>query len=491
MESKIFPVILEFCGGAKTDVLYDDLTAWNPGYKVNVLDNCSPYNRSRRVTHQNSSNSYIGGGIRDCLQLADRAEYILFIANDIEPVTPISIEYLQDLIQTDETLVQVGVSLTLDSDKVSVYPWMASRGRGDERTVPHCDLLCCVLRLDFIRAFGGFPNSKSGWGYDWEIAYQAKLCGRRIIVTDKCAVRHSGDASRLEHALGRDFNRLSELKDIYGPRYGDFSEIMTKIFLPHRREVDPRVQKHQAQQKALQLGAAIQLRTTPTDSVLRGREAFQQLFIRMRRNLAVQFHDLFYSSGLFGGTWYRTFWLGVPVQRCPFDLWVYQEIIHELKPDTIIETGTSLGGCALFLASMCDLVDHGMVVTIDIRQITDRPHHQRIRYLTGSCLSEEIVEQVRQLISNQDSVMVILDSDHHKEHVLREMAIYSRFVSRGNYLVVEATNRNGHPVLPDFGPGPMEAVQEFLTRNSNFIGDQEKEKFILTFNPKGYLRKVA
>ena len=86
--------------------------------------------------------------------------------------------------------------------------------------------------------------------------------------------------------------------------------------------------------------------------------------------------------------------------------------------------------------------------------------------------------------------MVILDSDHGKDHVLNELRTYSPFVTKGSYLIVEDTNINGHPVLHDFGPGPMEAVEDFLKENQNFTVDKSKEKFYLTFNPKGYLRKI-
>jgi cephalosporin hydroxylase len=156
----------------------------------------------------------------------------------------------------------------------------------------------------------------------------------------------------------------------------------------------------------------------------------------------------------------------------------------------IIETGTAGGGSALFLASVCDSLDHGNVITIDIEAQKDRPKHKRLKYLVGSSTSQEIVQQVRKGIGRKRKVMVILDSDHHKEHVLNELKIYSRFVTPGSYLIVEDTNINGHPVLSSFGPGPMEAIQEFLKDNENFVVDESREKFFLTFNPKGYLEKV-
>jgi len=200
------------------------------------------------------------------------------------------------------------------------------------------------------------------------------------------------------------------------------------------------------------------------------------------------FHRLYYDNG--GRTWYNTFWLGVPCQKCPLDLWVYQEIISDLRPDVIIESGTGTGGSALFLASCCELVKNGRVITIDIEGQPDKPGHQRITYLSGSSISEQIVQQLKQLINQTDKVVVILDSEHTKEHVLQELRIYSKLVTPGSYLIVEDSNINGHPVMADFGPGPMEAIREFLKENESFIMDHTKEKFYLTFNPSGYLKRL-
>jgi len=85
--------------------------------------------------------------------------------------------------------------------------------------------------------------------------------------------------------------------------------------------------------------------------------------------------------------------------------------------------------------------------------------------------------------------MVILDSDHAKEHVLAEMRLFQEFIPVGGYLIVEDTNINGHPVYPDFGPGPMEAVEEFLAETDSFQLDPACERFLLTMNPRGYLRR--
>lgn len=205
------------------------------------------------------------------------------------------------------------------------------------------------------------------------------------------------------------------------------------------------------------------------------------------------FHKLYYDSP--EQTWKNTFWLGVPLQKCPLDLWIYQEIIFEVRPDLIVEAGTAFGGSAYYLACLLDVLGQGRIITVDVNDYAEtgqaRPTHPRIRYLRGSSVSEETVEEVTREIAETDRVMVILDSDHSREHVLKELSIYSGLVSEGSYLVVEDTNVNGHPVDPTHGPGPMEAVEQFLRGNDDFVPDLGREKFYLTFNPMGYLRKLS
>lgn len=148
-------------------------------------------------------------------------------------------------------------------------------------------------------------------------------------------------------------------------------------------------------------------------------------------------------------------------------------------------------GSALYFASIMDLLGKGRVISIDINRHPGFPKHNRIEYLTGSSTSPEIAAQVRQRIKAGETVMVSLDSDHSKNHVLGELRTYGPMVTVGSYLVLEDTNINGHPVLPTFGLGPMEALDAFLGENRDFVIDKDREKFFLTFNPRGYLRKAC
>jgi cephalosporin hydroxylase len=204
-----------------------------------------------------------------------------------------------------------------------------------------------------------------------------------------------------------------------------------------------------------------------------------------QRGVINDFHQLYYDQQIYNDT----YWMGVAVQKTPFDLWTFQEIINDIRPDVLVEAGTYMGGSAYYFASLMDLMDHGQVVTIDIVEQETWPRHPRINYIVGSSTSAEVIEQVKSFINEGDTVMVTLDSDHTGDHVLNELRLYSDLVTPGSYLVVEDTQFNGHPIQPNWGPGPMEALEEFLSENDDFEVDESREKFLFTFNPSGYLRK--
>ncbi len=189
-------------------------------------------------------------------------------------------------------------------------------------------------------------------------------------------------------------------------------------------------------------------------------------------------------------TWKEARWLGVEIEKNPMDLQIYQEILSETKPDILIEAGTYKGGSAYFFASIFDLLGHGRVVTIDIDDRPGKPRHPRIDYILGSSTDPRTLSQVRALVRPGERVMVILDSDHHRAHVLREMELYGPLVTPGNYLVVEDTNMDRDRLYPNFGPGPGAAVAEFLKTSRDFLPDPSRERYQFTFNPGGWLRRV-
>jgi cephalosporin hydroxylase len=210
---------------------------------------------------------------------------------------------------------------------------------------------------------------------------------------------------------------------------------------------------------------------------------------RIASFIARQFARLYYAR--VESTVFATNYLGIQTLKYPTDLWTYQEIISERLPDVIIETGTWHGGSAMFLASVCDALGHGRVVTIDTAPAAPLPEHPRITWLTGSSTDPAIVADVRQRLEDAERVMVILDADHSRDHVLAELGAYGELVTVGDYLVVEDTNVNGHPVLPEHGPGPAEAVGDFLRENGNYVVDRHRERLLVTANPGGFLRRVS
>jgi cephalosporin hydroxylase len=152
---------------------------------------------------------------------------------------------------------------------------------------------------------------------------------------------------------------------------------------------------------------------------------------RRREDITDRFHELYFDAHLEGKTWADTRWLGHPVAKCPLDLWVYQEIVQETRPDLVVETGTFAGRSALFFASLFDLAGNGRIVTVDVEPVEGRPSHDRITYLTGSSTALEIVEEMRRHVDGAERVLVVLDSDYRREHVLAELHAYADFVTRG------------------------------------------------------------
>ena len=214
-----------------------------------------------------------------------------------------------------------------------------------------------------------------------------------------------------------------------------------------------------------------------------------QMILRRRwvRNLILRAANVIYYHD---ALWQTTYWLGNQILKYPGDVWSYQEIIYETRPDLIIETGTWNGGSALFMATLLDYLNFGRIITIDIDASRERPLHPRIQYVTASSIAPEVLESVRHSAEGAERVMVILDSDHTANHVYQEMIGYGRLVTPGCYMIVEDSTINGHPVAPKFGPGPMEAIQRFLPDHPEFVVDKHRERLALTQNPSGYLKRA-
>jgi len=201
------------------------------------------------------------------------------------------------------------------------------------------------------------------------------------------------------------------------------------------------------------------------------------------------FHRLYYQTWRTGKGTIDLSWFGHRTLKCPFDLWTYQEIIVDTRPDVIVESGTAFGGSALYLATVLDALGHGRILSIDVEKRGKPPGHPRIEYVSGSSVDPAILDRIR-TETKGGKTMVILDSDHSQAHVEAELAAYRDIVSVGCYLIVEDTDINGHPARPEFGPGPWEALQAFLATTDDFEVDRSRERFLLTLNPGGYLRRL-
>lgn len=234
-------------------------------------------------------------------------------------------------------------------------------------------------------------------------------------------------------------------------------------------------------------------RETPTTRITRGAFRAPTGFEPLdpaQQAVVDDFHRLYYEQRGEGRKTVILSWFGWRMLKCPMDLWTYQEIIAETRPQLIIESGTRWGGGALFLASMLDLQGSGRVLSIDIDTAPTRPQHPRIEYLAGSSIDPAIVDRVRRAAAGKRT-LVILDSDHHADHVAKELAIYPDFVSPGGYLIVDDTNIGGNPVWQDEDAGPMAAVKAFLASTDAFVADRDRERFMMTMNPLGFLRRVG
>jgi cephalosporin hydroxylase len=199
---------------------------------------------------------------------------------------------------------------------------------------------------------------------------------------------------------------------------------------------------------------------------------------------------------------YEIDWLGMPVIQTPEDLILMQELIFKLKPDVIVETGIAHGGSLIYYASLLELLGKGKVIGIDIdikehnrKVIESHPLFERIEMIQGSSTSPEIVDETKKRISENSKVLVCLDSDHTKNHVLKELELYNELVSTGSYIVVFDTNTSELAKLGTcdrkyIDNGPMEAVEEFLQNNDNFEIDKSYNKLYISYSQNGYLRRI-
>jgi cephalosporin hydroxylase len=193
----------------------------------------------------------------------------------------------------------------------------------------------------------------------------------------------------------------------------------------------------------------------------------------------------------------QEWWNGWQIVKHPNDLMMYQEIIWQTQPELIVETGTYAGGSALFMANILDAMGpkHSQVVSVDIAVAPELPDHPRITFLQGQSSTDlrvvEAIQNIEMEIGWDCKTMVVLDSDHRQEHVLKELKLYAPLVSKGAYLIVEDT----HPLSvysgdEDRSDGyPAGALKQWNPGKHGFEADPRRERFLFTQNPQGYLRR--
>lgn len=190
--------------------------------------------------------------------------------------------------------------------------------------------------------------------------------------------------------------------------------------------------------------------------------------------------------------WKQNTWLRTPLPKCPADLFAYQELLASVRPDWVIETGRAGGGRALFLASICELLDHGRVLSIGEDGDPTAVDHHRVTWIDSHPLSPRTMRRVRETVGEEPHALVVLGSQGTRHRTLNEFETYAPLVPVGSYVVVEDTVLNGNPVWPGFGPGPAEAVREIVKRHrGRFAQDLAVDRHLVTFNPGGYLRRIG
>ncbi len=213
-----------------------------------------------------------------------------------------------------------------------------------------------------------------------------------------------------------------------------------------------------------------------------------------------RFHVLSYHNP---AGWQGSKWLGIPCMQNPNDVWVIQEIMADVRPDVVIETGTAHGGGTALWATLLRAVNPASrLITIDldpnIREYQIDPRvfeipvvKDAVDFVIGSSVDPDTISKVAGI---RDSIgpktMVMLDSNHCAHFVVQELEAYAPLVSVGSYLIVQDTNLNGHPIFPGWGRGPWEALDDWLPGHPEFESDRSREHLLLHMHPRGYLRRL-
>lgn len=232
----------------------------------------------------------------------------------------------------------------------------------------------------------------------------------------------------------------------------------------------------------------------PLAIVEEGTHTIEEMTARVQRTrddhgaLLQDYHAVWYNAP---HTWHFLHFLGVGMMKCPNDLWMYQELMANERPRTVIETGTYQGGSALWFAFLMDMlqIDGGHVYTVDFE---DRRscQHPRITFLGGDSTDPEIAAAIAAELPAEGPRLVSLDADHSAEHVRKELELYAPLCQLGDYLIVEDTNISWGG--PDGDRGARGGIEDYLSQHQGeFRQDILCERWLLTMNPGGWLQRVA
>ncbi len=200
---------------------------------------------------------------------------------------------------------------------------------------------------------------------------------------------------------------------------------------------------------------------------------------------------------------YEPTWLGRPIIQFPSDIVAIQELLWQVRPDVVIETGVAHGGSLILSASLLELIGKGKVIGIDIEirphnraAIEAHPLKRRIELIEGSSIAPETLTTVRNLVADAKAVLVIFDSNHSHAHVLQELDLYAPFVTPGSYMVAHDGAQAWVCEIPSAKPawrdgGPLDAIHEFLTVHKEFRIDPRFTRFGITCSPSGYLKRLS
>lgn len=211
--------------------------------------------------------------------------------------------------------------------------------------------------------------------------------------------------------------------------------------------------------------------------------------------------DLWTRSGWQRKLSYELTWLGIPIIQMPEDIMIMQELVHKVRPDVILETGTAHGGTAVFFASILELVGSGRLISIDVEirtynrlAIRAHPMSKRINLIEGSSTDDRVAKKVRDLIHPDETVLVVLDSNHTRDHVRKELENYSSLVTPGSFIVVfdgvmEMLTDAPNGKAAWESDNPAAAARDFLADHPEFEVDPYYNRLTVSYAPNGFLRR--